>query len=96
MGKNKKHQQVRRTKRQQALRLERVRQRRRQRLLVTALLVAIAGISVVSYVAFTGGTSDERTTELALDFELETPTGETVSLSDYRGRPVAVTFMHSW
>ncbi len=32
----------------------------------------------------------------APDFELISNTGETMSLSDYRGRPVAVTFMHTW
>lgn len=32
----------------------------------------------------------------APDFTLTSINGETVKLSDYRGRPVAVTFMHTW
>jgi len=33
---------------------------------------------------------------LAPDFELTSSDGETVKLSDYRGQPVAVTFMHTY
>ena len=33
---------------------------------------------------------------VAPDFELASISGEPVKLSDYRGRPVAVTFMHTW
>ena len=33
---------------------------------------------------------------LAPDFELSSKDGELLKLSDYRGRPVAVTFMHTW
>ena len=33
---------------------------------------------------------------LAPDFELSNKDGELLKLSDYRGRPVAVTFMHTW
>lgn len=33
---------------------------------------------------------------VAPDFELATTSGKPVKLSDYRGRPVAVTFMHTW
>ncbi|HFE66273.1 MAG TPA: redoxin domain-containing protein [Chloroflexi bacterium] len=33
---------------------------------------------------------------VAPDFELTSISGEPVKLSDYRGRPVAVTFMHTW
>lgn len=32
----------------------------------------------------------------APDFELVTHTGETATLSEYRGQPVAVMFMHTW
>ncbi len=34
--------------------------------------------------------------DVAPDFELTSIDGESISLSDYRGRPVAVTFMHTW
>jgi peroxiredoxin len=33
---------------------------------------------------------------LAPDFELVSNKGERVKLSDYRGLPVAVNFMHTW
>jgi cytochrome oxidase Cu insertion factor (SCO1/SenC/PrrC family) len=33
---------------------------------------------------------------LAPDFQLPSKDGELVKLSDYRGQPVAVTFMHTW
>ena len=32
----------------------------------------------------------------APDFELRGVDGESVRLSDFRGRPVVVTFMHTW
>ncbi len=32
----------------------------------------------------------------APDFELVSNGGETLTLSDYRGQPVAVMFMHTW
>lgn len=32
----------------------------------------------------------------APDFALVTNTGESVALSDFRGQPVAVMFMHTW
>jgi cytochrome oxidase Cu insertion factor (SCO1/SenC/PrrC family) len=32
----------------------------------------------------------------APDFELTGVDGESVKLSDFRGRPVVVTFMHTW
>ena len=48
----------------------------------------------VVFIAFAGGTSDP-VAAIAPDFELQTPEGEQVSLSDYRGSPVALTFMHT-
>lgn len=33
---------------------------------------------------------------LAPDFELTNIEGQTVRLSDYRGKPIALTFMHTW
>ena len=32
----------------------------------------------------------------APDFELVAHSGETLTLSEYRGQPVAVMFMHTW
>lgn len=33
---------------------------------------------------------------LAPNFQLVSNSGQQVSLSDFRGRPVALTFMHTW
>ena len=71
----------------------RTRQRHRRLLwagVAAAILVGIAAIVTVS-----GGSGNE-VAALAPDFELETSEGDTVRLSDYRGQPVAVTFMHTY
>ncbi len=53
------------------------------------------GIVIVAAAAFTllGGSSEPA---LAADFQLDQLGGDTVSLSDYRGKPIALIFMHSW
>lgn len=56
---------------------------------ITALVIAVAVIGVVS---LRGGGEPA----IAADFELETLEGNSVTLSEFTGRPVAVTFMHSW
>ena len=65
---------------------------RRQRISWAAASLAV--LAVTGAVLFAGG-SDDPVAALAPDFELETPEGETIRLSDYRGQPVAVTFMHT-
>lgn len=67
---------------------------RRQQLMLGAMAVVVVGI-VAAIVLFSGG-SDDAAGALAPDFELETPDGEAVKLSDYRGKPVALTFMHTY
>lgn len=80
------------TKRARREAARRARQRRhRIRWGTTAALTILA---VTGIVLFSAG-SDDQAGALAPDFDLETPDGETVRLSDYRGRPVAVTFMHT-
>lgn len=71
------------------------RARQRQRRIRWAAIAAVLGIAIASVVLLTGG-GDDPVSALAPDFELETPDGETVRLSDYRGQPLAVTFMHSY
>ena len=66
---------------------------RQQRMLwggIAATIVVVAGAFLLL-----GGRGDQTGT-LAVDFELSSPEGDTVKLSDYRGQPVAVTFMHTW
>jgi len=67
---------------------------RRQRLRWTGLaLVAVLGVG--SFVIFGTGSQDQAAA-MAPDFQLESSNGEQVRLSDYLGRPVALTFMHTY
>lgn len=68
-------------------------------------VLAVAVLLVAGALAFTGDDSEEPPSDasatrtdapVAPDFELESIAGETVSLSDYRGRPVALVFMHTY
>lgn len=68
--------------------------RRTQRIRWTTAVVALV-VTATIVVVLSGGAS-ETAGALAPDFELETPDGETVQLADYRGQPVAVTFMHTY
>mgnify|MGYP001554979702 CR=1 FL=1 len=79
-----------RTRREAA---RRTRQRRKRLLwagVAAAILVSVGAIVIIS-----GGSGNE-VAALAPDFELDTIEGDTVRLSDYRGQPVAVTFMHTY
>lgn len=76
--------------RREAARRARQRQQRIRWGTAAVIILAVTGIIVLS-----GGSGDQAGA-LAPDFELETPDGETVRLSDYRGKPVAVTFMHTY
>lgn len=67
--------------------------RRRQLRMGGGGLVAL-GVIIVGLLVFGAGSGGE--TALAAEFELDQLDGESVKLSDYRGAPVAVTFMHSW
>ncbi len=81
--------QSKRARREAARRARQRQQRIRWGAAAASIVLAVTGI-----VLFSGG-SDNQAGALAPDFELETPDGETVRLSDYRGEPVAVTFMHT-
>jgi len=67
---------------------------RRQRSKLVSL-VAVIVLAIGAFVVLSGG-SGNQVAALAPKFDLETNTGETVSLSDYRGQPVALTFMHTY
>ena len=75
------------------------------------LLFGLLSILVIGLVAFglfqqneSGLVTDEvgqlavapEVGALAPDFELPTMEGELRKLSDYRGKPVVLTFMHTW
>lgn len=74
------------------------------------MIAGIGGVLIVIIAAFfilqgQGSGTDTDTSErseapevgaLAPDFQLASNNDEQVNLSDFRGRPVAVTFMHTW
>lgn len=71
------------------------RQRQRRHRLRWAGAAAVLAAALGSAVLLSGG-GDDQASALAPDFELENDSGELVRLSDYRGQPVAVTFMHTY
>lgn len=66
--------------------------------------IAVIVIALFAVFSLSGGDDETADGEriaaevgaVAPDFELTSKDGELVRLSDYRGRPVAVTFMHTW
>lgn len=70
--------------------------RQRRQLLMWGSVTAVILLAIGAFVLFNGGAGDEAVAEAAPDFELENTSGDTVRLSDYRGQPVAVTFMHTY
>ncbi|RME00955.1 MAG: hypothetical protein D6816_12980 [Bacteroidetes bacterium] len=81
-------------------------QQKRQRTLIGGVLGVLV-LTAVLFTLFSGSNGEGETSvdqqrvapevgAVAPDFELTTKDGELVRLSDYRGRPVAVTFMHTW
>ena len=57
--------------------------------------VALVALTIGAYAVLSGG-SGNQALALAPDFELETTSGEPVKLSDFKGQPVALTFMHTY
>lgn len=70
---------------------------RRQRIRWAGLAVAIV-LGIGAFVALSGGSAEQAApvAPVAPEFELQNVSGETVRLSDYRGQPVALTFMHTY
>jgi len=80
-------------------------QKKRQRLIIGGVVGVLALVAALFAVFSQPGNNGETAADLrtaaevgalAPDFELASKDGELVRLSDYRGRPVAVTFMHTW
>ncbi len=71
---------------------ERLARQRRRLLRWAGIAVAV----VLATVTFVVVGSDNEAAASAPDFALETLDGDSLQLSDYLGRPVAVTFMHSY
>lgn len=70
--------------------------RQRRQLLIWGSVTAAAFLGIGAFVLSSGGSGDQEAVDLAPDFELENTSGDMVRLSDYRGQPVAVTFMHTF
>ena len=56
----------------------------------------LAPLALALILGGTLGGADDPAAALAPPFELASSDGEPVRLDDYRGVPVAVTFMHTW
>ena len=84
--------QSKRDRREAARRAAQRRQRQKWIGLGTAFVMAVTALVVISR----PGDSGDQAAALAPDFELESATGDTVKLSDYRGQPVALIFMHTY
>ncbi|MFQ5420885.1 MAG: hypothetical protein ACE5FD_00180 [Anaerolineae bacterium] len=89
-------------RRKQAL-VKKQQQKRRNVMIggVLAVLVVLTAVFTIFRQPDEGDTVNSLRTApevgaLAPDFELVGINGETVRLSDFRGQPVAVTFMHTW
>lgn len=67
--------------------------RQRKQRMFMGVVVAVMAIGIGAVVLIGSG---DKAAALAPDFELATPDGEAVKLSDYRGQPVALTFMHTF
>lgn len=73
------------------------RQRRaRQRQQVKRAAVAAAVVVVLAAFIVLRPTSEPMVGSVAPELELTSVEGEVVNLGDYLGRPVAITFMHSY
>ena len=94
-------------KRSRKARREAREKKRRSRWLRVAGAASLLIVMAAAFVVFRGqGSESDKSTEalstapqvgaLAPDFELVSNKGERVKLSDYRGLPVAVNFMHTW
>lgn len=82
------------------LETERKARQRKKRIVVGGIITAAVIIGIGAVVLTSPGEGSVpvamETGPAAPEFELPAVSGEPVSLSDYRGRPVALTFMHSW
>lgn len=77
--------------------VRRARERRKRTQVTAALLVAIVALTT-GLLVLSGGTSDRQGSNRATppEFTLAEFGGGQSALSDFLGRPLAVTFMHTW
>ena len=70
--------------------------KRRTRLFAAVVVVTAGSVGVGILIATRSEPTQTVETRAAPDFELPSLNGQTIRLSDYRGQPVAVTFMHTY
>jgi cytochrome oxidase Cu insertion factor (SCO1/SenC/PrrC family) len=90
-------------KRKAAVKKQNQKKQQRNRLIGIIALLAIVAVAVFSFVSNKNVPTNVEGRKIAPevgaeapDFQLAGINGETVQLSDLRGQPVAVTFMHTW
>lgn len=90
-------------RRREAIENQKQKKQRQFQLLGVGALLLLVIVVVFSFVSNQNAPTNEAGLKIAPevgaeapDFELVTHTGETAALSDYRGQPVAVMFMHTW
>ena len=94
-------------KRSRKARREAQGQAKKQRRLMIAGFAGVLIVLIAAFVTLRGQSTDPgpgtaelstapKVGALAPDFQLISNDGEQVKLSNYRGQPVAVTFMHTW
>jgi len=81
---------------QRSARREERREKVRRAVHASRVVIASAAIVVLGGFLLVGCGSEPAAGRVTPDLELTTVDGEPVALSDYLGRPVAVTFMHSY
>jgi cytochrome oxidase Cu insertion factor (SCO1/SenC/PrrC family) len=64
--------------------------------LLSKLMTALILWSVLAATAWAGSVVAPKVGALAPNFNLVDITGNQISLSDYRGKPVVVSFFHTW
>lgn len=90
-------------KRREAIENQQQKKQRQFQLLGVGALLLLGVLVVFSFISNQNDPTNAEGRKIAPevgaeapDFELVAHTGETMTLSEYRGQPVAVMFMHTW
>lgn len=90
-------------KRKAAVEKQKQQMQKRYQLIGIAALLLVVAVAAFSFVSNQNAPKNTAGQKIAPEVGAEAPNfslvsnkGETVSLSDYRGQPVAVVFMHTW
>jgi len=90
-------------KRKAAVEKQKQQKQKKNRLIGIVALLAIVAVAAFSFVSNQNAPKNAAGQKIAPEvgaeapnFELVSDKGEALSLSDYRGQPVALMFMHTW